>query len=454
MLTLLIEPVCATPAATPDVATTTLLSPTSEDSTPASELISGSFDNQIAVIAESSEPSTIPAIDQDSFNKKHPASFSALPELNQAKNSSFMANEVEFANVAQVAIDAPPTTQSIPDLQEPPSQQASDLVGTPLIHVQGAYVLQGDESSARARVTGLYAVSPNVLFGATVDLTTGNVFSDSRQEGLNLNELYVAVSPESLPGLRFVAGLMDLTSYFDRNSFAKDSTTHFFNPAFQTNPALAATGIGSRPGALVNWSVNDNIEIKAATFSSSRNLDSFALDAFAGEVGVRLGNAIIRGTYVTDRDAGANDGFQEIFQIPRGNGDFGLSSGDREEAYGLNAELFIPQLNLGLFGRYGWYNNQEVDRSATTYSLGFNLLDLFLPSDRLGLAYGRQLSNDRLRRDSNDKIPDVLELFYDVRLASNIRAGVTVQERNEFSETVLGFRIRADFDVTGFGRGF
>ncbi|NJN86892.1 MAG: porin [Leptolyngbyaceae cyanobacterium SL_7_1] len=329
------------------------------------------------------------------------------------------------------------------------STSASDLIQTPLVTVQGGYLLQGSDSSARARITGTYAFSSNVLVGATVDLTTGDAFSDSRQEGLNLNELYVAISPEGVPGLRFTLGLLDLTSYFDRNSFAKDSLTHFFNPVFQTNPALAATGIASRPSVLVTWNATDNLEIKAAGFSSSRDLGELDLNGFAGEVGLRFGNFILRGTYVTNEDAGQEDGFREIFGISRGDDDFGLLTGDREDAFGLNAELFIPELNLGLFGRYGRYENRELDRGGDTFSFGMNLLDLFLPNDRLGLGYGRQLSNNDLRQDDGDEVPDVLELFYDVRLTPNLRMGVTLQERNGFSETILGFRVRADFDLLG-----
>lgn len=342
----------------------------------------------------------------------------------------------------------PPLLAQTPDDPDAAtSTQASDLIQTPLIHVQGAYLLQDSDSSARARVTGTYALSPHILVGATVDLTTGDAFSDSREEGLNLNELYVAVSPEGLPGLRFTLGLLDLTSYFDRNSFAKDSLTHFFNPVFQTNPALAATGIASRPSVLVTWNATDNLEIKAAGFSSSRNLGELELNGFAGEVGLRFGNLIVRGTYVTDEDAGQEDGFREIFQFPRGDDDFGLLTGDREDAYGLNAEFFVPELNLGLFGRYGHYENRDLDRGGDTVSFGMNLLDLFLPDDRLGLGYGRQLSNNGLRRDDNDKVPDVLELFYDVRLTPNLRMGASLQERNGFSETIFGFRVRADFDL-------
>ena len=334
-------------------------------------------------------------------------------------------------------------------IQDPPA--ATQILGTPEIRLQGVVLNQGN-TSARARASVIYPISPYVLFGATVDLTTGNDFSDSLQPGLDLNELYVAASPKNLPGVRFVAGLMDLTSYFDRNSFAKDGATHFFNRVFQTNPALSATGIASRPGFLVNWAVTDNLEVKATTFSSSRNIGDLALDAFAGEVGFRTGNAIIRGTFVTDRDAGYQNGFREIFQIPRGNGRFGFRPSDRQQAYGVNGEYFIPNLKLGLFGRYGRYDNLAINQGGDTYSLGFNFLDLFAPSDRLGLAYGRDLSNEDLRRQSGGKVPDVLEAFYDFRLLPYLRVGLTFQERNQFSDTIFGFRIKTEFDVSPIRR--
>lgn len=338
------------------------------------------------------------------------------------------------------------------DLSSPISRSSRDL-GEPLVQVQGVYTLQGEESSGRFRVSGSYAISPNVLVGATVDVTGGDAFSDSPEEGIDLNELYVAVSPTELPNLRFAVGMLDLTSYFDRNSFAKDAATQFLNPVFQSNPALAAAGLGSRPAILMNWTVADPLEIKVAGFSSDRDLDDFALDGFVGEVALRLDNFILRGTYITDRDAGQNDGFREIFGLQR-DSDFGLDSDDREVAYGINAEYFIPDIKLGLFARYGWYENLDLDRGGSTFSLGFNLLDLFMPYDRLGLAYGRELSNDDLRVDRDDDYPDVWELFYDFRITPNLRAGVTLQSTNQFSETIGGFRIRADFDSSDFGRLF
>ncbi|AFZ32012.1 Carbohydrate-selective porin OprB [Gloeocapsa sp. PCC 7428] len=336
-------------------------------------------------------------------------------------------------------IPAPPATQ--PTLDSQP-------VSASALQLQGVYSYQGDESSARARVGAVYPLAPRVLVGATVDLTDGNAFADSRTQGLSLNEFYLATSLENVPNLRFVIGQLDLTSYFDRNSFAKDGASQFFNSVFQTNPALVSAGVNSRPGALVNWSITDNIEAKAAVFSSARAIGDFALDGFATEVGIRYGNAIIRGTYATARDAGTQDGFQEAFQVARSDSETGILRADREESYGVNAEVYIPNLKMGIFGRYGRYENRDLDLGGDTYSLGVSFLDVFSPDDRLGLAYGRSLSNDKLRRQAGNDRPDVLELYYDFRFLSNLRLGFTFQERNNFSETIFGFRLKTEFNVS------
>ena len=313
----------------------------------------------------------------------------------------------------------------------------------PLLEFQAVSIYQDDDFSARLRATGIYALNEQVLFGAVVDLTTGDAFVDSDDEGLSLNELYVSAAPiQDLPNLRLVGGLVDFTSYFDRNSFAKDAATHFFNPVFQTNPALSAAGIASRPGLLVNWSATDHLELKAAAFSSTRDLGDFAIDGFAAEVGFRVENLIVRGTYATARDAGDDNGFAEIFQFQRDDGSFGLLDDDREVAYGINAEYFFESINLGVFGRYGWYENQDLDSEGTTFSLGLTALDVFLDGDRLGLAYGQRLSNSDLQ--SGDT-PDVWELLYDAPIFTGVRAGVSLQSQDEFSDTFLGLRIRADW---------
>jgi hypothetical protein len=342
---------------------------------------------------------------------------------------------------AQSARDTPQQTQ--PRLETTP-QYINPLA--PTLFFQGVVINQGD-TSARARLTGLYPISPNALFGGTAEVGTGPDFSDPQSGSFRINELYFTGNLPSYPNLRLTAGLVDLTSYFDRNSFAKDAATQFFNPVFQTNPALSATGIASRPAVLLNWNITDNIEAKAAGFSSAESIGDIGLDAFAGELGFRAGNGIVRATYATDRDVERN-GFKEIYGIQRSPGEIGPRSSDRESSYGINGEYFFPEIKMGVFGRYGRYENTSIGRGGDTYSVGLNFLDLFMRDDRLGFGYGRNLSNDELRRQTGAKIPDVLELFYDVRLSPILRAAVTLQERNQFTETVVGFRIKTEFDVS------
>lgn len=460
----------------------------------------------IAQIPDSSPPSqdAVNAFQHNSATEFTVAS-SALdetqPKSDTAVNAVPIANSLSFAQPSpttdkrNILAQIPPGTETTPAAQaSPPASTASEpapyhgpggaalLGGTiqaqssgkddlestkdtqnaaqiqnplaPSLVFQGGFITQGGDTGARARVTGIYPISPNALFGGTVDLSTGKGFSDTDGTGLDLNELYFTGSLPSYPNLRLTAGLMDLTSYFDRNSFAKDSLTHFFNPVFQTNPALAAAGIASRPGVLLNWDISDNIQARAAAFSSHKNIGDFALDAYAAELAFRYGNAIVRGTFASDRDAGKNSGFEEIYGIPRGNNEFGIRPGDRENAYGINAEYYIPDIKMGLFGRYGHYENTAIGKGGDTFSLGLNFLDLFMKDDRLGFGYGRNLSNNDLRRDLGNKVPDVWEVFYDFRVTPYLRAGVSLQARDEFSDVVAGFRVKTEFDLLGIGRLF
>ncbi|MEM7062070.1 MAG: hypothetical protein AAF572_02770 [Cyanobacteria bacterium P01_B01_bin.77] len=334
-------------------------------------------------------------------------------------------------------------TEALPDnTTDGEDESVEGPLTPPSLKLQTAAIQEGNEFSARARVYGHYFLESNVALVGAVDLSTGDAFSDTSSTGFNVSELFVVASPPNAPNLRGAVGLIELSSFFDRNSFAKDSLTHFINPVFQTNPALAATQLESKPAALLHWRPIDEVILKAATFSSG-GFDDLTLDAVAGEIGVNLGNLIVRGTYVSSTDDGDRDGIPESFQFNR-NGVFGPREGDREVSYGINAEWFIPELNAGLFGRYGHHRNADLDISGDTYSFGVNFLDLFIDDDRFGIGYGRGLSDDDRRQGDR---PDVLETFYDIRLAPNARAAVSWQLRDEFSESVLGFRIRADWDL-------
>jgi hypothetical protein len=222
-----------------------------------------------------------------------------------------------------------------------------------------------------------------------------------------------------------------LTSYFDRNSFAKDISRDFFNSTFHTNPALiaGANATASRLEGLMQWAITDDITLNASVFSSSPDITDFALNGFAGELAFRTGDFILRGTFDTAQDT--------AFQ----------GTGGRLEAYGLNAEWFIPQVNVGLFGRYGNLYNNGSGLSENTYSFGLNVLDVFMENDRLGLGYGRNLTTTVPSGQS----PDVLELFYDFEVIPNIRLGFTFQQRDQFQESYAGFRIRGDLNLLPSG---
>ncbi|NEP56507.1 MAG: carbohydrate porin [Symploca sp. SIO2G7] len=399
----------------------------------------------LAQLASTTAPITVAHM-LDSVEDNAPFSLTQVDRERRAEGAGALAT----TGAAALTGIQPAVAQGVgEDEPEPDSISQNSATYDPLspsLDVQGVFLNQVD-SSARLRLRGFYPVSPNALFGAIVDLATGDDFAGTEDSGLNLSELYFTGNLPDYPNLRLVVGLMDLTSYFDRNSFAKDNTTHFFNNVFQTNPALATAGIGSRLGVLLNWNITDNIEAKGAAFSSNRDLGDFALDAFAGEIGFRAGNGIIRATYSTDQDTG-RDG---IVGFPTNQAPLfferGTQNGDREDAFGINGEYFIPEINLGLFARYGWHENSELDRGADTYSLGLNLLDLFMKEDRLGFGYGRELSHEDGRRIRGDKVPDVWELFYDARISPNFRAGVTLQARDEFSDVILGFRVRTDWQI-------
>lgn len=350
------------------------------------------------------------------------------------------------SDLGLLAVD--PDTDPLAPAAQPPEAAPVPRSWNPLnAQIEGVYVFVDDRSSARVRLLGSYVLSPNLMVGTTLELVTGNAFTANQEVTANINELYAVASLPQLPTLRLVVGQMDLTAYFDRNSFAKDVAIHFMHPVFQTNPALSAAGLQPRPGALLNWAISDQVDARAAVYASTRRLDAFALDSFAGEVAARFGNAIVRASYVSGRDGGADTGFGEIYQYPRAQGETGIRDSDWESGFGLNGEIFIPNWKLGLFGRYGWYENRSVGQGGDTYSMGMTLLDLLMPRDRLGLAYGRSLSNNHLRQQQGHPTPDVWEFFYDFPLSRQLRVGLSFQERNNFRETVIGLRVRSLLDL-------
>ena len=103
---------------------------------------------------------------------------------------------------------------------------------------QGVVLQEGEDTSARLRATLLYPLSDQWLTGAEVDLAGGEAFGQADRLSLQVNELYAAFAPASIPELRIVVGLIDLTSYFNRNSFVKIEPATFLMRFFRPIPSL------------------------------------------------------------------------------------------------------------------------------------------------------------------------------------------------------------------------
>jgi len=146
---------------------------------------------------------------------------------NTAAISAFEAQQINQVVPSVAASSTPPPTAAPVVSQaaqlmppgEPLTSQApannsllrSTALTPPSITLQGVYIFQDEESSARARLRALYPITPNLQAGATLDLTAGDALTDSPDDGLSINELYLAASLEDVPNLRFVVGTLTAT---------------------------------------------------------------------------------------------------------------------------------------------------------------------------------------------------------------------------------------------------
>lgn len=149
---------------------------------------------------------------------------------------------------------------------------------------------------------------------------------------------------------------------------------------------------------------------------------------------------LARLTFVTGRDTGVST-FRENDRLLRP-----IRPGDRVTAFGLNGEAFFPEIRLGAFFRYGYYRSEVTQVDADHFSLGVNLLDIFRPDDRLGVGYARALSNANFLLPG-ERTPDVLEVFYDLKVRDRIRVGFSAQAQDGFSRGVFGVRAKLDFPL-------
>ena len=341
-----------------------------------------------------------------------------------------------------------PAPPPLPLLDSTLSQSAQDLQAQqvpppppPQLTLDAQVGLQATSAQGLAGRLGTvtrYTLGSNTVLGLDVDFIAGSLFGPG---GIDVKQLFIAQSIPGLENLRFLGGKLDLTAIFDRNSFAKDNLTHFFNFNFGTNPALVAGGLGAKPALVADWLISDELSVKIAPFASQFVGDVFQFDSLAGEVAFRFQeNYVARLTFVTGRDTGVST-FRENDRLLRP-----IRPGDRVTAFGLNGEAFFPEIRLGAFFRYGYYRSEVTQVDADHFSLGVNLLDIFRPDDRLGVGYARALSNANFLLPG-ERTPDVLEVFYDLKVRDRIRVGFSAQAQDGFSRGVFGVRAKLDFPL-------
>ncbi len=206
---------------------------------------------------------------------------------------------------------------------------------------------------------------------------------------------------EAWLGLRFIddrldviLGKLDPTNYFDRNLFANDETTQFFNGALVNNPMLKQPPNG--PGGVTRWDAGRDV--------------GFSLGVHAPN---DLGKDLLGGPYVI----GEID--YHTVRLIDGNyrlwGRVGtLPEDHRRQTWGAGVSLdqsLTPR--LGVFGRAGFSRTEGVSLTSYAASTGIRLTSppFGRPKDRLGVGYSFQ------REASGDE--HLAEVYYNLFLTDH-----------------------------------
>jgi hypothetical protein len=228
--------------------------------------------------------------------------------------------------------------------------------------------------------------------------------------------------------LRFVAGKIDLTNYFDMNTVANDETTQFLTGAFVNNPVLSPPPNG--PGIV-------------GLFDTKKGY-SF---------GLGLQNPRNSGTAVTDKPytIGEVDYYTPKFLFGQG-GNYRLwgryNADNRSRALGLSFDQQLTQRLTG-FARYGVTGNTAKDEPRWAWSLGLGLSSPFSSRkyDRTALAFSQIKTHGGTKED-------VGEAYYNFFLTDHMSLSLNSQvllhatspspRENDFL-TTFGLRVQMDF---------
>lgn len=201
----------------------------------------------------------------------------------------------------------------------------------------------------------------------------------------------------------FSMGWLDPTVYFDTNDFASDETTQYLNGGFRNNTAFELPG--NSFAAQVTGTPCDWFYIKGGVWDAS---------ASGYDIEDNIFWSIEAGFTPT---IGELDGTYRIYGWQNRSDHTDINNG-RTNDYGMGIGVSIGQLLtkwLGLFAR-GGYQSPSIYQVKMAFSGGLALLgNLYSREyDRLGVAYGVAINNNKFSPGKNEH---VIEVYYRLAVA-------------------------------------
>ncbi len=280
--------------------------------------------------------------------------------------------------------------------------------GTLMFNGTAIALLQNNLSSKKSAGIGVLDIyahttfGENILFFSALEFLGGNGLSSKSnsylpffanegsfqdEDGLDRIGLLESWLEFSLlnSGLTITAGKLDLTNYFDNNSYANDETAQFISSNFVNNGTLPF--IESTPGVRIRTSLLEYFFVQLALASTSNSGENI-FDGFiqSGSVGIKT---------LSNSDWEGNLRFYG----------YSFSNQKKSFGFGISYDQTLSE-KFGLFFRYGNNNNNfsEIIPIESSYSGGIRIK--FGVLSKLGFGYAHNSFYDERIND------DVAEIYF------------------------------------------
>ena len=229
---------------------------------------------------------------------------------------------------------------------------------------------------------------------------------------------------------RYFVGLaLDPKIFVDTNSFANNEEVDFSSKGFINNPYLFEVVGGDSPGAGFDWSISNNISLRAI-YNAANGGQSFGFGngGFFGGASQLLTELEVKPSETSAirlQYGRLNEQGNALTAILAGN-----IINSTTDIFGVNVEWAITP-KLGIFGRYGTANTQAnsaidsySDLASNTYQLGFSLIDFFAINTIFGVSIGQPIRVNSGSQNGSSLVPSGqetnIEVFYNFRLNDQI----------------------------------